>query len=301
MNRNEYSNVLAEISFLESMLQKPGMSILSSKSVESRLNKARLSITELNGKVSLPAKAVITYRGLPVVGSFGVLADFGTSATRAFSAAVAAIAASLTSTLADKGPIPNKPNNQLLITGTAIGSFGFVLEEPPGNTQLQLDGETAVHQALELIVDLLAASTGSDEELSEPVSKLANRAISSVVEFLAELANNEASCALSTNSKKFRFVDAEQVKTSKSRLSLDNIKEETPSFRGIFTGVLPERRTFEFRTEGGEIIHGSIRKEIEQPSIINNNLHTLVTITLHSRTVGESKPRYAISELPWEK
>lgn len=300
MDRNEYSNALAEVSFLEEMLRKPGLSMLSSKSMEFRLGKIRKDIATLKEKVSKPARAVITYRGAPVVGSFGVLAEFGANATRAFSDAVAAVAASLTGTLSDKGPIPNKPNNQLLITGTALGSFGFVLEESPTNAQLQLGGETAVQQALELIVDLLEASTGSDEELSEPVSQLANRAISSVVEFLTELANSEASCSLTTNHKKFRFVDANQVKTSKARLSIDNIKEESPSFSGVFIGVLPERRVFEFRTESGETMHGSIRKEIEQPSAINDYLGKKVTITLHSRMVGESKPRYAISELPWQ-
>lgn len=299
MNRNEYSQVASEISFLEGMKRRPGLSKLSSKSIEARLARAKEQLSQFDAVPHEAAKAVITYRGTPVRGTHGVVADFGTAATKAFNDAVAAVAASITGALADKGPIPNRPQNQLLITGTAVGSFGFVLEEEPEHTQSLLDNSTAVSQALTLIVDLLDASTKSDEDLSEPVSRLANRAISSVTDFLSQLADNGASCAISAGGKQFRFSNVDQVKMSKNRLSFDNIKEQNETFEGVFLGALPERRTFEFRVVNGDVIHGSCTKDVEDPSVINRHLNEHVTITAHTRVVGNSKPRYTISELPW--
>lgn len=298
MNRNEYSHVAAEISFLEGMASQPGISFLTAKSVESRLRQAKENLAKLQATRIEPVKAILTYRGRPVHGTFGIVADFGATATRAFSDAVTAVAASLSGNLADKGPIPNKSDNQLLITGTALGSFGFVLEEAPSE-QMTLDGNTPVAQALELIVDLLDASTRGDEELSESVSKLADRAIQSVSDFLAQLADNHASCALETREKQFRFANVEQVQASRARFSPENIKESDEDYTGYFSGTLPSRRTFEFTTADGETICGTLSKSIEDPSVINQHLGKPVTITAKTRTVGSSKPRYTLAELPW--
>lgn len=299
MNKSDYLHLASEISFLGGMLKKTGMSKFSAKSIESRLGRAKTLASQYEDTGRAPAKAVITFRGSPVRGTHGIAADFGANATRAFNDAVAAVAASLTGALADKGPIPNRPQNQLLITGTALGSFGFVLEEAPENSQLMLEGTTAVSQALDIIVDLLEASTKSDEELSESVSKVANRAISTVSEFLSQLSDNGASCTLVASGKQFRFSNVEQVILSKARLSLDNIKEHDDVFEGVFLGALPERRTFEFRAADGSVMHGTIAKDVENPGSINDHLRERVRITTHTRIVGSSKPRYSISELPW--
>ena len=298
MNRNDYNSVAAEISFLEGMLSKPGISFLTSRSIQSRLSQAKERLANIELNPAQFAKAILTYRGQPVHGTYGVIADFGSAATHAFSDAVAAIAASLSGTLADKGPIPKKSDNQLLITGTAMGSFGFVLEEAP-NEQMTINSDTPVSQALELIIDLLEASTRGDEELSEPISKLADRAIASVSDFLTQLADNNASCALEAGDRQFRFSSVEQVQVSKARLSLDNIKESEHSYIGSFSGVLPSRRTFEFETIDGETIHGTLDKGILDPSIINQHLGEHISIKAKTRTVGSSKPRYTLMELPW--
>ena len=59
-----------------------------------------------------------------MVGGYGIFADFGTKIVGALNEAVTSVAASLSGGLAAKGPIPNREKNQLLITSTAVGSFG---------------------------------------------------------------------------------------------------------------------------------------------------------------------------------
>lgn len=127
MDRNEQSHRRAELHFLEQQLDKPGLTKLSAMSIRSRIEETRSSIAMYGENPYQPARVTLTYRGAPVWGTHGVLAEFGAAATQAFSEAIATIAASLSGVLADKGPIPNRSSNQLLITGTALGSFGFEL------------------------------------------------------------------------------------------------------------------------------------------------------------------------------
>ncbi|PWK29564.1 hypothetical protein [Pseudomonas sp. OV226] len=299
MNRNEYLHLSAELLFLEKQLAKPGLSKLSTMSIHSRIAEAKSSLEANSQHTHQPAKVIITYRGAPVLGAHGVLAEFGTAATQAFSEAIATIAASISGTLADKGPLPNRSNNQLLITGTALGSFGFELEEVPASTPLEMEAATSVSQAIDLMTELLEATTKSDEELSEPVSRLADRALSSVADFLGKLSSYDACCSLTTLTRQFQFVDSEQVRQSKARLSLDNIKETTETFTGEFIGALPGKRAFEFRTADGLVIYGGIPRQIPDPGAVNLNLYKTYDIRLSARRIGSSKPRYILQRFPW--
>ncbi|MHC8285790.1 hypothetical protein ACYZUD_02940 [Pseudomonas sp. XS1P51] len=154
-------------------------------------------------------------------------------------------------------------------------------------------------QAIDLITELLEATTKSDEELSEPVSRLADRAISSVSDFLAKLSSYDASCSLTTRTRRFQFADSEQVRRSKARLSLDNIKETTETFTGEFIGALPDKRAFEFRTSDGSVIYGGIPREIPDPNAVNLHLYKTFNITLSAKRIGSSKPRYMLQRFPW--
>ncbi|EPM73251.1 hypothetical protein A584_01836 [Pseudomonas syringae pv. theae ICMP 3923] len=300
MNRTEFTHAKAEISFLDRMAERPGLSNLSRLSLQARKAKIGASVRDPSRGAFAPAKAVITYRGAPVRGVHGMVAEFGAAATTKFSDAVSAIAASLGGVLNGFGPIPNKAQNQILITGTALGSFGFEFEEAPSaEAQLTLEGTTPVSQAFELVAELLEASTKGDEELSEPASRLGTRAIGLVAEYLDKLIAYEAFCSVSTRDHVFAFSSVDQVRISRSRLSVENISENDITFIGEFLGAFPADRRFEFKTQDGTVIHGRIAAEIENPAIINAHLNRIFTITVIARTVGNGRPRYTISTLPW--
>lgn len=300
MNRTEFTHAQAEISFLDRIAQKPGLSDLARLSLESRKNQVSASLRDPDRGAFAPAKAIVTYRGAPVHGVHGIVAEFGSAATTKFSDAIAAIAASLSGILNDFGPIPNKAQNQILITGTALGSFGFEFEEAPAaEAQLPLEGTTPVSQAFELVAELLEASTKGDEELSEPASRLGTRAIAMVSEYLDKLIAYEAYCSVSTQDQIFAFSSVDQVRISRSRLSTDNITERFVEFSGEFLGVFPAERRFEFKTQDGEVLHGRISADVENPAEINTRLNQLFTIKLNARTVGKGRPRYTLTARPW--
>jgi hypothetical protein len=139
------------------------------------------------------------------------------------------------------GPIPDKHKNQLIITGTAIGSFGFEFELPtaaplsddPSQSEMAL----AVPQKTELAMQKLEtlfriAAEGTDDDLAELVDEIHPRAVKKAAEFLAYVSEQEAWCGLEFNQSTFRFSGSEQVRGSAERLNGDNIKETKEEFSG---------------------------------------------------------------------
>ena len=98
-------------------------------SMESRLQEVESRLEAAGISTRLPVVRKLTFRGRPVVGSQGIFAEFGMAATKAFTEAVADDGGVLVRPASAMGPIPNRDQNQLLITSTAVGSFGFELQE----------------------------------------------------------------------------------------------------------------------------------------------------------------------------
>lgn len=298
MNYREYDMVSSEIKQLESLLADiPSNRIIERMGLESRLKSAK-KIFESIDKESIRHRAIITFRGQPVMGNHGIVAEFAAKATGAFSEAISAIAASLSDNLKYMGPIPNRERNQMLITGTAIGSFGFEFEIPKADEDSLFPGSSEAEVALEKMQELFNSSvTGNDDLLTELVEEIHPRAVVKAVEFLEVLKTNKAWCALSFKEKTFRFTDLEQIEIAMSKLDKDNITETEGIFQGELQGILPLRRTFEFKTSE-EIITGKIGAEIKDPDVLNREyLHKPVSLNLRITQVGQGKPRYMLNDL----
>lgn len=218
MNRGERQLLLSERTSLQELLKRaPQGDVLGTRSLESRLAAVQTLLDQSPADTRMPARACVTFRGKPVVGSYGIFAEFGMKATQAFTDTVSKVAASLEGPLANMGPVPNKAQNQLLITSTAVGSFGFQLEEHRDEALLIDDG-SAVGEALAATQTLLEATAGDDDSLAEAAAGMEPRAIAAARAFLTVLADNEAVCAVSVGGKSFGFTDVGQVQRAVSRL-----------------------------------------------------------------------------------
>lgn len=301
MNVSDRTFLMAEKAFLQSRLAElPDDALLTRMSATSKLAAVDQELAVLPERE--PARLKLTFNGRPVIHSHGIFADFGMKAVNAFTEALAAIAASLTAPLASMGPIPNRDQHQMLITSTAVGSFGFELEEY-GNGQLPLDEESAVQQAIERTQSLLSGSIAADDEqLADAATDLGQRALDKVRTFVAILAESEAVCALQYGNQAFRFSSVGQVREALQRLSTDNLIEQERRLSGHFEGALPHRRTFEFKlADSEEIVVGKIAPSVQDPSIINEHLHQRVTVAVTETRVGNGRPRYVLVALPWSE
>lgn len=299
MNNELRQQLLAEKSFLHrDLADTPVSARLTRMSIEARLRKVDAELTEALADAWEPARARLTFDGLPVVGSHGIFADFGMKAVSSFTDAVASVAASLAAPLASMGPIPNRDQNQLLITNTAVGSFGFELEEFRGS-QVSLCTESPVSIALDKTQALLQSTLQSDDDLADIASETDPRALDKVRSFLKVLADNEAVCALQYKGQGLRFTDVGQLRNSLERLGTDNLREWPQQLTGSFDGVLPQSRSFEFRlAETQQVIRGKVATSIQNIEDINQHLHQSVSIDVMTTQVGNGRPRYLLSKIP---
>jgi hypothetical protein len=299
MTRQQHRNDLhAQQRFLRERLQSiPATAQLTRNSIADRLEALDEELALLPEDARPLARARLTFDGRPVIGTQGVFADFGAKAIGRFSDAIATVAASLTAPLAAMGPIPGREQNQVLITNVALGSFGFELEEH-NQGQIDLDNKTPVALALERTQRLLEGSAVADDEaLADAAADLDPRALDKVRSFVETLADNDAVCSLYVGDHAFRFTDPGQVRRSLERLSADNLHEHQEVREVVLEGVLPTRRTFEFRL-GNEVLAGKIGLGIVDPHSMNRLLDRPLRMQLLVTQVGSGRPRYTLVEEP---
>jgi hypothetical protein len=306
MTYDEYIFVSSEIKELESLLAKiPQKNAINRIGLEARLKSAKEIVAGFDTKQS-PRKARLTFRGRPVFGSHGVSADFASKASGFFTDAFSAVVAGITENLRYMGPIPDKQKNQLLITGTSIGSFGFEYELPKVESEEPVN-QTALfplpdrpEDAMQKLEKLFCvAAEGSDDDIAELVEEIHPRAVKKAAEFLEYISEQEAWCGLEFKESFFRFSGIEQVRTSVERLKSNNIKESDDSFTGEFQGVLPKGRTFEFKLRDQEgVLRGKVGPDIDDADVLNRQyLHKLVKVKFHVIQVGQGRPRFTLQSL----
>lgn len=298
MRIEEFQSMSSEIATLEELLEDiPEEDVIDRRSVLARLEQAKARLPKSQEvEARERAKAVLTFRGRPVVGTHGIRADFGSKATGMFVDAVAAIAASFDAPLKATGPIRDRNENQLLITGTAIGSFGFELEAS-APSKLAFEDRTNVELALSRTITLFTACVNHDDEaLADNIDDLDKRALAKVRDFVTTLAENEATCALSFEKNRFQFPDSDVVRLTADRLS-HNITTSEKTLEGAITGLISSRRTFEFTALGGELIVGKIALEIAEPASLKPLIDQRISVQFSVTQVSGSKPRFVLKHV----
>ncbi|MHC6186802.1 hypothetical protein ACYU0V_11760 [Acinetobacter sp. X9] len=300
MNAILYTNLSSEANTLKELLKNiPEENVIDRLGIQSRLEEVEQELRCVN-PFHINKRAKLTFRGQPVEGSQAISATFAAKATKFFSDAVSAVSAGLTGKLNFKGPVPDSSLNQLMITGTAIGSFGFEFELPkPDNFDLCPE-ESIVEKAVDDIRQLFeSAALGTDDELNDLVEEIHPRAVSKIYDFLKFLEEQDAKCGLEFNNKFFRFNDKDQLENAIHRLDDNNIHEEIVTFKGFFQGALPSARTFEFKTEiEGEIIRGKIGKDITNPEKLNSDwFQKAAQVKFTVIRVGNSRPKFILESL----
>lgn len=298
MSQLDCLSLAAECQALEKMIaEAPADAVIDRMSLEARLESVREEMEEA-AKASRPSiHGTLSFRGRPVIGSRGIEAVFGTKAVESFEKIVAVRAASFTAPLSMAGRIPNREQCSLVITGTARGSFGFELENrvPTDEFPECQDASSYLEDAISKTLDFFESVRGTDEELAETLADTEERVIKEIADFLTFLAENQAVCELEFGSRSFYFHDTTEVQNCAKRLQKDNLHERDETIHGVFLGVLPHKRQFEFQTApDNEILAGRISAAVDDPETINSILKQPVGITVHVTQVGSSKPKYRL-------
>ena len=307
MNTHDYRFLLSERTTLNRILaQIPESDLLGRMSLNDRLQEVEAELEDYDGYSPYLVNAILTFRGPPVAGSHGIEADFGLNAAKGFVKSVGLVGAGFHGSLPQRGRPSRIDNYRLMITGTAVGSYGFQLES--ASQQPTLEGAVSpVEAAILLVKNILQASMGTDEELSDAIDGIDTRALKGMSDFLKTVADNTAVCSLALGSEVFSFHDVGQVRRSQRRLSKDYIREENVTVTGRFIGFFPHRPRAQFEimgvdsdfwvTETGRVVTARVEPSVTDATDINDILKQDMRIEARIRRVGSGRPTYAIIRL----
>ncbi len=298
MNVREINQLRSERDYLKALMDRmPIAEVLNRKSLQHRISQVESELERTDGRGTRePAKAIVRFKGDPVVGTYGIFAKFGAIAVSQFTDTLKALAAKFVGAIVRAtGPIPGCGNNEILITGTAPGSFGFIVEEDLDNMECVAEEDGSILQkAMHKAVRILRSSTESDQLFVDEIDDIDDRIIDDFHDFLKTLSDNKAFCTLEVDDEHFSFKNEEQVYRSMQRFVRSNIKEDEIELTGKFTGSLLHDRSFEFELSPDQVIKGKIDNDNIDPDDIITNCHKQARIMVHTRKVGDSRTSYKL-------
>ena len=295
VTENQYHYLLAELGELDRMIaMAPPEALISRKSLEYRREQVQRELDTFPVPVRWPATVRLTFDGDPVDPGGGIDAGFGAKAVQAFTEVVSSTGAGQSGILKAKGPIPNREDYRLRITGPAFGSFGFELEEVINPRRL-IRNQSPVESAITQVKKILKESVSESKVPTEAITEIHPRALTDLRGFLKLMVDNRAVCALSFRGDQFRFKDVAQVRNSLSRLSPGYARLDEKIIRGSFKGYLPESRRAEFLDNATDVvIQAKVDEIVRDPGAINSLLNRDVRIRVRFRQVGNGRPQYTV-------
>ena len=245
--------------------------------LDNELKELKESMTNDNS-----ASVALFFGGKPVLGSKGISADFAGTALEQFQNLVSKIfAENEVGQLGSRGKVPFKARSELMITGLARGSFGFILDEK--SNQIELEASELTH-VIDKATHLLRDIAAQDEAVFEGlIDELDTRTLLALKDMFSTLDSNEATLRVVENNLDI-ILDSAAIHRGKIRTEATSIEEKTSEISGILEGLLPEHQKFEIRDDSGNLIYGSTTKEaVEQfekasKSVIGK--HCLASVTV---------------------
>lgn len=241
------------------------------------------------------ASVALFFGGKPVLGSKGIAAEFAGLALEQFQNLISKTFATCeVGELGERGRIPFKSQSELMVTGLARGSFGFVLDEMSDQTEIEASElSNVIDKATHLIRDTAAQDDAVFENM---VEELDPRTLIALRDFFANLDTSEATLRVVEKDTDI-ILDTPAIHRGKIRTEATSIEEQTTEIAGTLVGFLPEHRKFEIRTSDGNLIYGSATKEavdqfekasesvIGKPCLVKVTIKTISPLNRPSREV----------------
>ncbi|MCB9442630.1 MAG: hypothetical protein H6669_00220 [Ardenticatenaceae bacterium] len=216
-------------------------------------------LANLNASHVTNAGVALFFSGEPVLGSKGISTDFAGRALQHFQEIVTkSFATQTVGKLGERGKVPFDKEANLLVTGIAHGSFGFVLQEP--TEQLEIF-DTPLKEAVDFAVAAIVKSSSEDDDVFvELTEELNHRLLLALSHFFRELDNHNATVRLVDDHRDHK-VDDTAIDRARLRIAGTTIEEEEEEpIEGTLIGFMPTQKRFEMILQD-EIISGSTTEE----------------------------------------
>jgi hypothetical protein len=183
---------------------------------------------------------------------------------------------------------------QLYITGIARGSFGFIVQDMSEQTELF---KTKTSDLLESFSKMLKGFCSSDNDLfKDSIDFMEIKSIKASGKFVKYMADSGVDFKFIIDDAENIF-DNTELKLGEVRAENARIDEETFSLRGELLGILPVSHSFELRNEEGDVLKGSISRDISSNKLENYSRESgsFVNVTLVKRIIIQEDDRVKTS------
>ena len=290
MLKLERDHLAAQLAALTHLLQTlPPNDYLGRLGFESRRDALQRQIEALGEAGERRAHVALYFGGDPVIGSYGVQAEFGTKVIGKFQDVLTKVWGSLDGVqIQQMGPIRDKDVSQLHITTVVHGSFGFVLEELEGQDEPLF--QSPLSQAADQVAEYITNFAGeNDATFSQMIDVLNPRVFQSIREFFGFIHKDKATFRLVEGERDQKF-DRTAVERAWNRAEASNVTEERITVTGRLLGVIPMKRRFELESsETGTVIEGKVGEKFGQTYLERINTEQFAgkrwKALLHKRTV----------------
>jgi hypothetical protein len=185
----------------------------------------------------------------------------------------------------------------LLLTGTPRGSFGleFVAQPTEEGTLFGIHAQSLRNVA----VALERVAESSSESLEATVAKIPPRVLPSLRKFLSALVHYGAELRLTFPDLPARSLPAAQLKRASELLERE-VQQEFIEVPGVFRGVTRESGVFDLKTQGGEVITGTVADDLAEEDLeridafTNQDCIASLQKTTVSRVTGPTTPTYIL-------
>lgn len=228
-----------------------------------RLLAVRRQLESVDSASQTSASVALIFDGLPVLGARDIRADFAARILGEYQHLVAAVFADhVADQLRARGPLPNSAQSRLFIAEIAHGSMGFILEEAPKDQVELVDTplKHAVEDVSALLRDLSADDLNVFASRAEALRPRVFKAVKEVAKTLSDFAAETRIVGQELT------VEIPELRARRlhDRLTDTLVAEERVAIRGMLTGLLPDRSTFEFRLDDVDQtdIYGAVAEDM---------------------------------------
>lgn len=297
---SEIERIKAQILDTERMLKLVDEHPIMSDSLKDKLNSLKERLLNFPKDLIEP-KIRLLFSGNAVKGSIGIKSRFVSKTMKPIQELIKTQTALVRfGGVGNRGQAKNSANSELYLTALPTGSFGVELSQLEHN---DLFDEEDVSNAIKQVVELIEASTESDEEFEKAIENTPKRNLANLKSFLKTISDANSILKLETGSFGVSISENE-VKEGFERVNATTNQEDEIFINGILRGILLDSGKFEIMTLESNLINGIINPEITEEQLIEYDRNFLnkecrIHLMIHKTTfiTGREKTSYELIEI----
>lgn len=300
----EKERIKTHILDTERMLELVGDHPLMSESLKAKINSLKQKLADFPNDLT-ESKIRLLFSGDAVKGSLGIKSRFVSRTIKPIQELIKIQTALVRfGTVGERGKAKNSASSELYLTALPTGSFGVELSQLEN---YDLFDEQDVSKAIKQVVELIEASTESDEEFEKAVENTPKRNLANLKSFLKTISDANSILKIETGVSCI-YISEQKIRDGYERVNATNDKEEIIFINGILRGILLDSGKFEIINEDGNQIAGIIDPEISEEQLIEYykkylNKNCKIHLITHKITfiTGKEKISYELIEITDEE